>query len=142
MTDARQLAAQVLWAATSPEARNEDFNIVNGDVFRWSWLWFRLAQWFGIEAEAFDGIERPLEEQMAGDAAIWAEIAERHDLAERDLARLASPWHSDADLGRPIEVVTDMSKSRRMGFTGYVATDDAFFDLFERLRAARIIPAY
>ena len=79
---------------------------------------------------------------MAGDAAIWAEIAERHDLAERDLARLASPWHSDADLGRPIEVVTDMSKSRRMGFTGYVATDDAFFDLFERLRAARIIPAY
>jgi len=37
--------------------------------------------------------------------------------------------------------VTDMSKSRRMGFTGYVATDAAFFDLFERLRADKLIPA-
>ena len=50
------------------------------------------------------------------------------------------PWHTDADLGRPIEVVTDMSKSRRLGFTGYQPTDDAFYDLFARLRADRLIP--
>jgi hypothetical protein len=43
-------------------------------------------------------------------------------------------------VGRPIEVVTDMSKSRRLGFTGYQATDDAFFDLFAELRADRLIP--
>jgi hypothetical protein len=36
--------------------------------------------------------------------------------------------------------VTDMSKSRRLGFTGYQPTDDAFFDLFEELRADRLIP--
>ncbi len=33
-----------------------------------------------------------------------------------------------------------MSKSRKRGFTGYIATDEAFFDLFEKLRADRIIP--
>jgi hypothetical protein len=33
-----------------------------------------------------------------------------------------------------------MSKSRRLGFTGYVPTDDAFFALFERLRVERLIP--
>lgn len=141
MTDARQLAAQVVWAAITPEARNEDFNVVNGDVFRWNWMWSRIADWFGIEAEEFDGTERPLAVQMQGDAEVWSEMATRHGLAEADLARLASPWHTDADLGRPIEVVTDMSKSRRMGFTGYAATDTAFFDLFERLRADKIIPA-
>ncbi|WP_306132226.1 SDR family oxidoreductase [Roseivivax marinus] len=140
MTDARQLAAQVAWAATSDDARNEDFNVVNGDVFRWSWMWGRIADWFGLEAEEFDGTERPLEQQMAEDAELWAEIADRHGLAERDLHRLASPWHTDADLGRPIEVVTDMSKSRARGFTGYIATDKAFFDLFETLRADGIIP--
>ncbi len=141
MTDARQLAAQLAWAARSPAARNEDFNVVNGDVFRWSWMWGRIAEWFGLEAEAFDGTVRPLEEQMSGDAETWAGIARKHDLREADLHRLASPWHTDADLGRPMEVVTDMSKSRRKGFTGYVATDTAFRDLFARLRDDRIIPA-
>ncbi|KQM63281.1 NAD-dependent dehydratase [Sphingomonas sp. Leaf17] len=140
MTDARQLARHLLWAATTPAARDEAFNVVNGDVFRWSWMWGRIAEWFGIEAEPFDGVVRPLEEQMADDADVWRELAEKHDLVEPDLSRLASPWHTDADLGRPIEVVTDMSKSRRMGFTAYQPTDDAFFDLFAQLRADRLIP--
>jgi len=140
MTDARQLAAQMLWAATTDTAANEAFNIVNGDVFRWSWMWGRIADWFGIEAVPFDGTVRPLERQMADDAEVWAGIAARHGLVEPDLGRLASPWHTDADLGRPIEVVTDMSKSRRLGFAGYQPTDDAFFDLFTQLRADRLIP--
>jgi len=140
MTDAGQLAHQLLWAAETPAARNEAFNIVNGDVFRWQWMWGRIADWFGIEAAPFDGTVRPLETQMAEDAAIWREIAAREGLAEPDLERLASPWHSDADLGRPIEVVTDMSKSRRLGFTRYQPTDAAFFALFEQLRADRLIP--
>jgi hypothetical protein len=83
---------------------------------------------------------QPLEEQMAGDAPVWRNIAEREGLVEPDMARLSSPWHTDADLGRPIEVVTDMSKSRRLGFTAYQPTDDAFFNLFERLRGEKIIP--
>ncbi|MBD8701553.1 SDR family oxidoreductase [Sphingomonas sp. CFBP 13714] len=140
MTDARQLAAQLVWATTTPEAANQDFNIVNGDVFRWSWMWSRIAEWFGIEAAPFDGTIVPLEEQMADDAVVWQRIAEREGLVEADLTRLASPWHTDADLGRPIEVVTDMGKSRRMGFTRYQPTDDAFFDLFAQLRADRLIP--
>jgi nucleoside-diphosphate-sugar epimerase len=140
MTDSRQLARQLLWAATTPAAANEDFNIVNGDVFRWSWMWGRIASWFGIEPIPFDGTVRPLEQQMADDDAIWRKIAEREGLVEPDLQRLASPWHTDADLGRPIEVVTDMSKSRRMGFSAYQPTDDAFIDLFEQLRADRLIP--
>ncbi|GGE03491.1 NAD dependent epimerase/dehydratase [Aureimonas endophytica] len=140
MTDARQLARQLLWAATTPAAANEDFNIVNGDVFRWNWMWGRIADWFGLESAPFDGTVLPLEEQMKDDAPLWRRIAEREGLAEPDLSRLASPWHTDADLGRPIEVVTDMSKSRRLGFTAYQATDEAFFDLFARLRADRLIP--
>jgi nucleoside-diphosphate-sugar epimerase len=140
MTDARLLARHLLWAATTPAARDQDFNVVNGDVFRWSWMWERIARWFGLEPAPFDGTVRPLEEQMAGDAALWSEIAAREGLVERDLGRLASPWHTDADLGRPIEVVTDMSKSRRLGFTAYQPTEDAFLDLFKQLREERLIP--
>ncbi|MEG8039155.1 SDR family oxidoreductase [Sphingomonas sp. LR60] len=140
MTDAGQLAAHLLWATETPAAHDQAFNVVNGDVFRWQWMWGRIAEWFGVEPAGFDGVVRPLEQQMADDAPLWREIAAREGLAEPDLDRLASPWHTDADLGRPIEVVTDMGKSRRLGFTGYQPTDDAFFALFERLRAARLIP--
>jgi nucleoside-diphosphate-sugar epimerase len=140
MTDARLLAHHLLWAATTAQAANQDFNVVNGDIFRWQWMWGRIANWFGLEAAPFDGVVRPLETQMAGDAPLWRRIAEREGLTEPDLNRLASPWHTDADLGRPIEVVTDMSKSRRLGFRHYQATDDAFFDLFAQLRADRLIP--
>ncbi|MEL6064413.1 MULTISPECIES: SDR family oxidoreductase [unclassified Methylobacterium] len=140
MTDARLLARHLLWASTEPKAANEAFNVVDGDVFRWSWMWGRIAAWFGIEPVPFDGTHRPLEPRMAQDGPAWAEIAQRYGLAEPDLEKLASPWHTDADLGRPIEVVTDMSKSRRLGFTAYQPTDDAFYDLFAQLRADRLIP--
>ncbi|WP_172121582.1 MULTISPECIES: SDR family oxidoreductase [unclassified Devosia] len=140
MTDARQLAHQLLWAATTPAAANQAFNIVNGDVFRWSWMWARIAEWFGLEPAPFDGTVLTLEQQMQGDAPIWKQLAERHGLVEPELSRLSSPWHTDADLGRPIEVVTDMGKSRSLGFTRYQPTDQAFYDLFTQLRADRLIP--
>lgn len=140
MTDAKLLAKHLLWASTTPTAANEAFNVVNGDIFRWSWMWAQLAQWFGIAAEPFDGTVRPLEEQMRDDAPVWREIASRQGLAEADMDLLVSAWHTDADLGRQIEVVTDMSKSRRLGFLDYQPSNDAFFALFTRLREQRLIP--
>lgn len=140
VTDARLLAKHLLWAATTPAARNEAFNVVNGDVFRWSWMWKRIAGWFGVEAAELNGEGIPLEKQLADAAPVWKQIADKYALAESDLHVLTSAWHTDADLGRPIEVVTDMSKSRKLGFTEYQRSDESFFDLFERLRQDRLIP--
>ena len=140
MTDARLLARHLLWASTTAAARNQAFNVVNGDVFRWNWMWGQIAKWFAIEPAPLNGEGVPLERQLAGAAPLWKEIAARHGLIEANLDVLISPWHTDADLGRPIEVVTDMSKSRKLGFLDYQATDDSFFSLFERLRKERLIP--
>jgi nucleoside-diphosphate-sugar epimerase len=140
MTDARLLARHLRWASTTPEAQNQAFNVVNGDVFRWSWMWQQIARWFDIEPATFPGEGTPLELQLADAAPVWAEIARKHKLVEPDFKVLASAWHTDADLGRPIEVLTDMSKSRKLGFLDYQATDDSFFDLFAKLREQRIIP--
>ena len=139
MTDAGLLARHLSWAATTDAARNEAFNVVNGDVFRWSWMWGRLAHWFGITPAPFSGDGVPLEKQLVDAAPIWAEIARDNRLIEPDLAVVASPWHTDADLGRPIEVVTDMSKSRRLGFLDFEPTDESFFSLFQQLREMRVI---
>jgi hypothetical protein len=77
---------------------------------------------------------------MRGAEDSWAKIVAQHGLAEPVLARVASWWHTDADLGRPIEVVADMSKSRLAGFSGYRRTQDCFTRLFDRYRAERIVP--
>ncbi len=140
MTDAGLLAEQLAWAALSPTAANQDFNAVNGDVFRWNWLWPRLAAYFGIEAAPYPEAMMPLEGRMQEAAAAWQTIAAAHQLREADISKLVSWWHTDADLGRPMEAFTDMSKSRKAGFIGYRSTLDSFTGLFDRLKKEQIIP--
>ena len=89
VTDARLLAEHLEWAATTPAARNQAFNIVNGDVFRWRWLWPQLAEYFGVRWEGPPEGKAPLEPRMAGVAGEWAQLAEKYELAEKDVNRLA-----------------------------------------------------
>jgi nucleoside-diphosphate-sugar epimerase len=140
VTDADLLSEQMIWAATHPEGRNQAFNTANGDVFRWRWLWPQLADFFGIPWEGFVENPRTLESQMVGMEETWREIAARYKLVEPDLGRLASWWHSDADLGRTIEVLTDMTKSRESGFLGFRSTPASFLAKIKQYRAARILP--
>lgn len=140
MTDAGQLAAHLHWAATTPAAADTAFNVVNGDVFRWRWLWPLLAARLGVGAEGFEGEPRPLEQQMTDAGDTWARIAERDGLVEADVDRVASWWHTDGDLGRDVECLADMTRSRVLGFTGHRPTLHAFLDLFDRLEEQRVVP--
>ena len=85
-------------------------------MIRWRWLWPRLAEALGAEPAPFPDQPEPLEPKMAGMGDAWRSIAEKHNLAEPDLGRLASAWHTDADLGREVECIADMTKSREAGF--------------------------
>src|SRR4029453_6931297 len=53
ITDGRILPKPSLWAATTEEARDNAFNIVNGEVFRWNWLWPKLAAHLGVSAAEY-----------------------------------------------------------------------------------------
>lgn len=140
VTDADLLGEQMVWAATHEEGENEAFNITNGDTFRWRWLWPKIAEHFGLEWEGFRGEMRPLEQQMAGKEAVWESIAKREGLIEPDVTKLASWWHSDSDLGREVECLTDMNKSREAGFLEFRNTVKSFFDKVSRYEEANILP--
>ena len=140
MTDASLLAEHMVWAATTPAAADLALNIVNGDVFRWRWMWPRLAEVLGVEAVGFEGEVRPLEKQMADAADVWSRIVQADDLAEPDVERVASWWHTDGDLGRDVECLTDMTRSRLAGFTGYRSTLHSFTSVFDELVDQRITP--
>ncbi len=140
LTDAGLLADHQIWAATTPAAADTAFNVVNGDVVRWRRLWPRLAAHLGVEPQGPGETPQPLEQQMAGAGSVWAQIVAQDGLVEPDLARVASWWHTDADLGREMEVIADMTRSRLLGWTGYVSTERALLGLVDRYRAERLVP--
>ncbi|HEX3588744.1 MAG TPA: SDR family oxidoreductase [Pseudonocardiaceae bacterium] len=140
VTDADLVAEQLVWAATSPNARNEAFNTVNGEVFRWRQLWPVVAEGLGVPVAPYPGHAQPLAQRFADAGPTWHRIVERHGLVRDDLDRLASWWHTDGDLGRETETFADMTKSRTHGFTGFRDTRKTFLDLFDRLRDNKVIP--
>lgn len=140
VTDSRILARHALWSSTAELGRNQAFNTVNGDVFRWRQLWPQLAAYFDLEDPGYPREHSPLEPRMAEADAVWSSIVSTHGLQPYTASELASWWHTDADLGRTSETFADMSKSREAGFLDYQTTLKSFTDLFDRLRAEKIIP--
>ena len=141
VVDARQLAAQILWAADAPEARDQAFNITNGDVFRWREMWGHVADALGVEPAPYPGEAHPLEAQMSDAGPVWDFVVSDAHLAPHPLTELVSWWHTDADLGRPIEAFADVTKARDAGFLGHQTTSRSFSELFAQLRQERVIPA-
>lgn len=47
--DADLLARAIAWAGEADAARNETFNVTNGDVFQWSGVWPAIADALGME---------------------------------------------------------------------------------------------
>lgn len=140
VTDASLLAEQMIWAATSEAGRNQALNTANGDVFRWRWLWPQLAALFDVEPVGFDTAPRPLDPRMGDAAAVWKDIAAKHQLVQDDVTKLASWWHTDADLGRDMECLADTTKARLAGFPGFRRTPDSLAEVVGRYREAKIIP--
>jgi nucleoside-diphosphate-sugar epimerase len=140
ITDARVLGRQAAWSASSPEATNQAFNCVNGDVFRWRQMWRRVAEGLGVEAAEYPGATNPLDGRMGHADDVWAKLVQRYDLQPFKASELASWWHTDADLGRQVETFADMTKSRAHGFTVHQESARSFLDLFETLRSQKVIP--
>ena len=93
--DARLLARAFAWAAEAPAARNETFNLTNGDVFVWRNVWPAIAAALGVEA----GEPEPLRlaEYLPARTDVWRSIAARHGLVEADIGRLVGRSHEYAD---------------------------------------------
>lgn len=140
VVDARVLAKQIAWASTTPEARNQAFNVANGDLFRWDWMWQQLADYFGLPVAPYPGKAAPLVEQMKDAVTVWDGIVKKQGLRPYKVDELAPWWHTDADLSRSFEGFMDLSKSRTLGFLEYKKSTNSFLDVFDRLRREKIIP--
>ena len=103
-------------------------------------MWGVVAEGLGVEPAPYPGHPDPLEPRTSDAPALWRAVAEREGLVEPDVDRLASWWHTDSDLGRQVETWADMTKSREAGFDRQQDSRRSFLDVFDRLRAERVLP--
>lgn len=138
ITDAGLLARATIWAATEPRAAGEAFNVGNGDLFRWSELWPKLAASFDLQTDS--PLPMPLSEVMGDKAELWDSIVAKHELRPTPYDEMAAWPFVDGVLSWDWDMFGDSSKLRRFGFHEYVETDKLLVGLFDELRAQRLIP--
>jgi len=138
MTDAGLLAKATVWAATDQRCANQAFNITNGDLFRWNDLWPKIAAYFELEIAA--PLQLSLQSVMADKAATWSSIQVKHGLIPHEYKQLSAWAFGDAVFSWDYDFFGDGSKARRMGFHEFIETEAMFFNLFDELRATKVIP--
>ncbi|MBH62532.1 MAG: NAD-dependent dehydratase [Alphaproteobacteria bacterium] len=138
VTDYEILGKSMVWAATTPDCANEAFNITNGDVFRWDYMWEHVAGYFGMEVGPPQQINLAM--MMADKEPLWNEIVEKFDLAPTPFDKVANWSFGDYAFASDWDVCMDTTKSRKAGFLDFIDTKDMFLQQFDELRDAKIIP--
>ncbi|GLV55243.1 NAD-dependent dehydratase [Dictyobacter sp. S3.2.2.5] len=138
MTDATLLAHATVWAATNETCANQAFNINNGDLFRWSEMWPKIARFFDLEVAP--PLPMSLNIVMVDKEPLWHEMIEKYRL-ERHSYQEVSSWNfGDVVFSWDYDMFADGSKARRFGFHEFVDTEAMFMNIFEDLRRRRVIP--
>jgi nucleoside-diphosphate-sugar epimerase len=144
--DADLLARACAWAATSPTAANETFNITNGDVFVWQHVWPAIADTLGMKV----GPPQPLSlaEEMPKHDAEWAAIVKKYNLrAPVSLKDYVGQSFIFTDLifaqgmdRLPPSMLVSTIKARQAGFHDCMDTEDMFRKWFRRFQELQLLP--
>ena len=138
LTDARLLAGQLEWAASSPEAAEPGVQHRQRDVFRWRRMWAVVAEGLGYRWRSTRGT--PSRWRSVSPTPAWDRIVAKTTACDR------TPWQhrllvahrrrsgpGDGDLRghdqEPLARIPGGQDTRR-----------SFLDLFDELRSERIIP--
>ncbi|MDG3007562.1 SDR family oxidoreductase [Paludisphaera mucosa] len=138
VTSADVLARATDWAGTTPAAREEVYNITNGDSFRWEHLWPRIARMFDMETAP--PVPLKLAEYMADKGPLWDAIGARYGLASIPYEQAAAWGFGDFIFHSEFDNITSTIKARRHGFHDCIDTEEMFLEFFDQLREARVIP--
>jgi nucleoside-diphosphate-sugar epimerase len=142
--DADLVADVMVWAAQSPQAANEAFNITNGDVFEWRNVWPALAETLGVEAGP--DIPASVAAYLEENADVWDQIVAKYDLRSRNLRELVGQGDQHADFAfaygareGPRAFVSTI-KLRQAGFTKTIDTEDSFRNALRSLIDHKLLP--
>jgi nucleoside-diphosphate-sugar epimerase len=142
--DADLVADVMVWAAQSPQATNEAFNITNGDVFEWRNVWPVIAETLGVEI----GPDLPtsVTAYINENADVWDKIVAKYHLRSRNLRGLVGQGDQHADFafayGAPQgpRAFVSTVKLRQAGFTKTIDTEVSFRNALQSLIDHKLLP--
>lgn len=137
-TDAALLARASAWAATTPAAGGQAFNVTNGDAFRWERMWEDAAVHLGMTVAG--PIPLRLPEHMADKGDLWRKMAAAHGLKEADLGRLVGWGFGDFIFRTETDVISDVNKIYEYGFTERMNSTTSLLRALDSLRQQKILP--
>jgi nucleoside-diphosphate-sugar epimerase len=137
-SDVELLNKGMLWAATTPGAANEAFNMVNGDHFRWMYLWPKIAEYFEMPCGDVQQID--LETMMADKEPLWNRIVQEHALLPTPFSEAASWAFAIYAFAPTWDIMLDNTKARTYGFQEFVDSEAMFMRIFDSFRRQRFIP--
>ncbi|WP_379144727.1 SDR family oxidoreductase [Paenibacillus sp. sgz500992] len=138
MTDAGLLAKATIWAATDTRCANQAFNITNGDLFRWSEMWPKIAAYFNLETAP--PLQMSLSVVMEDKETLWNNMVEKYGLEKNSYQSVSSWAFGDFVFSWDYDFFADGTKARRLGFHEFVETESMFMNIFDGLRKAKVIP--
>jgi nucleoside-diphosphate-sugar epimerase len=141
--DTDLIGEALLWATDSPAARNQTFNIANGDVFAYRDIWPVLAEAFNVPLG--DDRRFTLEAEIARLAPVWARlVAEQQLAAPADLAAFlgGSISLTDLCLASDLREVLSTIALRKAGFPGCASTVDVCRKWIARYQELKLLPVF
>jgi nucleoside-diphosphate-sugar epimerase len=143
--DVDLLARAIAWSGEAEAARNEAFNVTNGDVFTWENVWPAIADALGMKPG--EAVPLSFAKEYPKWIAPWDELRHRHNLTSPDLAAFVglsfqyadySMRYGHAEPGPPSIVST--VKINQAGFTEMMDTEIMFRKWFGLARSSRLLP--
>ncbi|MFC0410364.1 SDR family oxidoreductase [Roseomonas elaeocarpi] len=137
VTDAHALARASLWAATAGAARNQAFNYVH-EPFRWERIWTGIGA--ALDLPPGPPLPITLARHMPHQAPVWDRLRAEQGLPPVPLERAVGWGFGDFVFKSEFDVISDMGKIRRAGFTETVDTEAALLAAIGRQQDAGVLP--
>lgn len=138
VSSADVLSRATVWAGLTPGARDEIFNLTNGDQFRWQHMWPRIARMFDMEVA--DPVPMPLASYMSDKTELWGKIVAKYGLRDTPYEKLVAWNFADFIFGSGYDNVSSTIKARKAGFDDCIDSEEMFQAFFDGLRAQKVIP--
>src|SRR6266404_6144851 len=132
-------------AGEAEAARNEAFNVTNGDVFTWENVWPAIAE--ALDMKPGGAVPLSLAQTYPQWVALWDALRRKHDLISPGLEQFVglsfqyadySMRHGQTQPGPPSIVST--VEIDNAGFTEMMDTEDMFRKWLRRARSSRLLP--